>query len=96
MPDIGSRMAEIDNDEEMTKKEKEEAKVKLSQEYSVKSRRLHSVYQLLKAYTLFEKEEEYVVMDGQVKIVDEQTGRMMEGRRYTAMDCTRPSKQKRM
>ncbi|MEZ5058159.1 MAG: preprotein translocase subunit SecA [Saprospiraceae bacterium] len=83
MPDIGSRMAEIDNDEEMTKKEKEEAKVKLSQEYSVKSRRLHSVYQLLKAYTLFEKEEEYVVMDGQVKIVDEQTGRMMEGRRYS-------------
>lgn len=83
MPDIGERMAEIDNDESMTDKEKEDAKIRLSQEFSVKSRRLHAVYQLLKAYTLFEKEEEYVVMDGQVKIVDEQTGRMMEGRRYS-------------
>ena len=52
-------------------------------DFSIKSRRLHSVNQLLKAYTLFEKEEEYVVMDGQVKIVDESTGRMMEGRRYS-------------
>ena len=55
----------------------------LIQDFSVKSRRLHAVSQLVKAYTLFDKNEEYVVMDGQVKIVDEQTGRMMEGRRYS-------------
>jgi preprotein translocase subunit SecA len=60
-----------------------EKKATLIQDYSVKSRRLHAVSQLLKAYTLFEKEEEYVVIDGQVKIVDESTGRMMEGRRYS-------------
>jgi preprotein translocase subunit SecA len=83
MPDIASEMVEIDRNESLAKEEKEEAKVKLSQEYSVKARRLHSINQLLKAYTLFERDEEYVVMEGQVKIVDEQTGRMMEGRRYS-------------
>ncbi len=83
MPDIAERMVEIDNDEDMDDKEKEEEKVKLSQDFAVKSRRLHAMSQLLKAYTLFEKNEEYIVMNGEVKIVDEQTGRMMEGRRYS-------------
>ena len=63
--------------------QKKEAKQALIEDYSIKSKRLHAVSQLLKAYTLFERDEEYVVLDGQVKIVDEQTGRMMEGRRYS-------------
>ncbi len=83
MPDLAARMVDLDNNQELSKAEKEEAKVKLSQEFSVKSSRLHAMHQLLKAYTLFEKDEEYIVMEGEVKIVDEQTGRMMEGRRYS-------------
>ena len=83
MPDIATEMYEISEDEEMTQAEKNEAKTKLSQDYAIKAKRLHSISQLLKAYTLFERDEEYVVIDGQVKIVDEQTGRMMEGRRYS-------------
>jgi preprotein translocase subunit SecA len=83
MPDIASQMVEIDGREELTEKEKEEAKIKLSQDFAVKSKRLHSISQLLKAYTMFERDTDYVVIDGQVKIVDEQTGRMMEGRRYS-------------
>jgi len=83
MPDIASDMVEIENEEDLGPKEKEEARTKLSQDFAIKSRRLHSMNQLLKAYTLFERDEDYVVMDGQVKIVDEQTGRMMEGRRYS-------------
>jgi len=83
MPDITLEMMEIQDDEEMTPAQKEEAKQVLSQDFAVKSRRLHAVSQLLKAYTLFEKDDEYVVMDGEVKIVDEQTGRMMDGRRYS-------------
>jgi len=83
MPNIAEQMQELEERET-------EGGVKLSSErdeiidnYSVKSKRLHSVSQLLKAYTLFEKDEEYVVLDNQVKIVDESTGRMMEGRRYS-------------
>jgi preprotein translocase subunit SecA len=83
MPDIATSMVEIESSEELSEEEKQEAKTKLSQDFAIKSKRLHSMSQLLKAYTLFEKDEEYVVMDGQVKIVDEQTGRMMEGRRYS-------------
>lgn len=83
LPDITASMQEIEANAKMTEEEKEEAKVILSSEYSIKSRRLHAVSQLLKAYTLFELNEEYVVIEGQVKIVDEQTGRMMEGRRYS-------------
>ncbi|MCB0640779.1 MAG: preprotein translocase subunit SecA, partial [Phaeodactylibacter sp.] len=84
MPDIATEMVEIESHSELSEKEKEEAKLKLSQDYSVKARRLHAINQLLKAYTLFDKGDEYVVTDdGQVKIVDEQTGRMMEGRRYS-------------
>ncbi len=83
IPDITSMMQEIQANEEMTDEEKQEASESLSRDFSLKSKRLHAVNQLLKAYTLFEKDEEYVVMNGEVKIVDEQTGRMMEGRRYS-------------
>ena len=83
MPDITLEMMEIEDNEELEVPQKIEAKQKLSQDFAVKSRRLHAVSQLLKAFTLFEKDEEYVVMDNEVKIVDEQTGRMMEGRRYS-------------
>ena len=83
MPDLASEMVAIDKNEKLSDKEKEEARMKLAQDFAVKSRRLHAISQLLKAYTLFERDEEYVVIDGQVKIVDEQTGRMMEGRRYS-------------
>ncbi len=82
MPDIATEMMEIDISEQ-SDEQKAEAKEKLIQDFAIKSRRLHSVHQLLKAYTMFERDEEYVVMEGQVKIVDEQTGRMMEGRRYS-------------
>jgi len=83
LPDIVSEMVEIENRKDFTKEESENAKTRLAQDYAVKARRVHTINQLLKAYTLFEKDEEYVVMEGQVKIVDEQTGRMMEGRRYS-------------
>lgn len=83
MPDIAMEMVNIDKDEALTEQEKADAKNQLAQDYSVKSKRVHSMSQLLKAYTLFDREEDYIVMDGQVKIVDEQTGRMMEGRRYS-------------
>ncbi len=83
MPDITTRLVEIDQEEGLAEEEKEDKKTKLSQDYAIKARRLHSMSQLLKAYTLFERDEEYVVMDNQVKIVDEQTGRIMEGRRYS-------------
>src|SRR5690606_26889952 len=82
MPDLPTSLNEIDQSDAL-EKEKKDQKQSLILEYSEKSKRLHSVSQLLKAYALFEKDEEYVVMDGQVKIVDEQTGRMMEGRRYS-------------
>jgi preprotein translocase subunit SecA len=83
MPDIATKMVAIDNDTDMTPTEKEDAKSKLAQDFAVKSKRLHSINQLLKAYTMFDRDDEYVVIDNQVKIVDEQTGRMMEGRRYS-------------
>lgn len=82
LPNIAEKMIEIDRSD-LSVEEKETAKRKVSQEFSVKSKMLHAVSQLLKAYTLFEKDEEYVVMEGNVKIVDEQTGRIMEGRRYS-------------
>lgn len=83
MPDITTEMEAIGSDETLSEKEQQEKKETLMAEFTEKSQRLHSTQQLLKAYTLFEKDQEYVVMDGQVKIVDEQTGRMMEGRRYS-------------
>ncbi len=83
VPDITLRIVEIDSDEERSKEEKEQIKNQLAQEFAIKSRRLHAMNQLLKAYSLFERDEEYVVIEGEVKIVDEQTGRLMEGRRYS-------------
>ncbi len=83
MPDIASELAMIDDDDALEGDSKIQKREQLIQDYSIKSKRLHSIHQLLKAYTLFERDDEYVVMDGQVKIVDESTGRMMEGRRYS-------------
>ncbi|MGZ5192600.1 MAG: preprotein translocase subunit SecA [Kaistella sp.] len=80
--DIGTEIADIEA-KNLTKEEEFEAKEKVFGEFAVKSERVHTLSQLLKAYTLFEKDDEYVVIDGEVKIVDEQTGRIMEGRRYS-------------
>jgi preprotein translocase subunit SecA len=82
MPDMGLEMAELEN-AGLPQEELQEKKDKLLQDYSVKSERVHTINQLLKAYTMFEKDVEYVVIDNKVKIVDEQTGRIMEGRRYS-------------
>jgi len=82
LPDIGSEIAKIEAKALTPKNEAAEKEV-LFKEFDVKSERIHSMNQLLKAYTLFEKDVEYVVMDNKVKIVDEQTGRIMEGRRYS-------------
>jgi preprotein translocase subunit SecA len=82
LPDIGSEIAEIEKNN-LTPQQKIEAKENLLRDFSIKSERVHTVHQLLKAYTMFEKDIEYVVMDNKVKIVDEQTGRILEGRRYS-------------
>ncbi len=82
MPDIGDALASIEKNV-IDESEKFHQKEALLNDFSVKSDRIHTVQQLLKAYTVFEKDVEYVVMDGAVKIVDEQTGRIMEGRRYS-------------
>ena len=82
LPEIGGEIAKIEAKELDSKKEAQE-KESLFKEFDIKSERIHSMNQLLKAYTLFEKDVEYVLMDNKVKIVDEQTGRIMEGRRYS-------------
>jgi len=82
LPDMGSKMAELDN-AELNPEKLQEEKDKLLQDYAVKSERVHTINQLFKAYTMFEKDVEYVVIENKVKIVDEQTGRIMEGRRYS-------------
>jgi preprotein translocase subunit SecA len=82
LPDIGSEVAELDNSG-LSDKEKLVKKDQLLQDYAIKSERVHTINQLLKAYSLFEIDVEYVVMDNKVKIVDEQTGRILEGRRYS-------------
>ncbi|MEE4215571.1 MAG: preprotein translocase subunit SecA [Bacteroidales bacterium] len=82
LPDVGNEIAEIEKSD-LGEKEKFKAKDELLQDFSVKSERVHTMNQLLKAYTLFEIDVEYVVIDNKVKIVDEQTGRIMEGRRYS-------------
>ena len=83
MPDIVAEMQAITDNPELKGEQAVEARQELARNFSIKSRRLHAINQLLKAYTLFEKDEEYVVLEGEVKIVDEQTGRLMEGRRYS-------------
>ncbi len=82
LPDIGSELAVIEQ-QGLSAEEKAQRKDALLQDYAVKADRIHSVQQLLKAYTLFDKDIEYVVMEGKVKIVDEQTGRILDGRRYS-------------
>jgi len=83
LPDIVAQMQAITDNSELKGESLAEARQALAQDFSIKSRRLHAINQLLKAYTLFERDEEYIVLEGEVKIVDEQTGRMMEGRRYS-------------
>ena len=82
LPDIAGQLSELEN-LNLTNEQLLEKKDELLTNYAIKSERVHTINQLLKAYTMFEKDDEYVVIDGQVKIVDEQTGRIMEGRRYS-------------
>ncbi|MFV0484273.1 MAG: preprotein translocase subunit SecA [Bacteroidales bacterium] len=82
MPDIGAEIAEIEKST-LTDEEKIDKKDSLIQDYAVKSERVHTINQLLKAYTMFERDVEYIVNDNKVLIVDEQTGRIMDGRRYS-------------
>ncbi|QDH78762.1 preprotein translocase subunit SecA [Echinicola soli] len=83
LPDIGTEIAEMEKDESIDDKEKLIRKEEIIKDYGVKAQRIHTVNQLLKAYCMFEKDTEYILVDGKVKIVDEQTGRVMEGRRYS-------------
>ena len=83
LPDITAQLSALENETELTDEQRLEKKDALMTNYAIKSERVHTINQLLKAYTMFEKDDEYVVIDGQVKIVDEQTGRIMEGRRYS-------------
>jgi preprotein translocase subunit SecA len=83
MPEIGTEINKIETNEYLDDTTKFQKKEEVIRDYQVKSQRIHSVSQLLKAYTLFEKDVEYIIVDGKVKIVDEQTGRVMEGRRYS-------------
>ena len=82
LPDVGSQTAEIEHSD-LSPEEKLRKKDELRMDFSTKSERVHTVIQLLKAYTMFEKDVDYVIMDGKVKIVDESTGRIMEGRRWS-------------
>ncbi|NGM73234.1 preprotein translocase subunit SecA [Sphingobacterium sp. SGL-16] len=82
LPDVGTEIAEIEKSE-ISLEEKAARKDELLRDYSVKAERIHSINQLLKAYTLFEIDDQYIVDEGKVKIVDEQTGRIMDGRRYS-------------
>ena len=83
LPDIASQLSELEGRTDLSEEEKLTQKDSLLTNYAIKSERVHTINQLLKAYTMFEKDDQYVVIDGQVKIVDEQTGRIMEGRRYS-------------
>lgn len=83
LPEVGSKIAEIENKGGISLIEKQQMKDELMTEFATKSERVHTVIQLLKAYTMFEKDVDYVIMDGKIKIVDESTGRIMEGRRWS-------------
>ena len=83
LPDIAGQLSALENETGLTDEEKLAKKDELLTNYAIKSERVHAINQLLKAYTMFEKDTDYVVMDGQVKIVDEQTGRIMDGRRWS-------------
>ena len=83
IPDITGQISAIEADKSLTEEEKLMKKDECFQHYAIQSERVHTIQQLLKAYSMFNKDDQYVVMDGQVKIVDEQTGRIMEGRRWS-------------
>lgn len=83
LPDIAAQLSELENQSGLTEEEKLQKKDELMNNYAIKSERVHTINQLLKAYTMFEKDDQYIVVDGKVKIVDEQLGRIMEGRRYS-------------
>ena len=83
LPDIASELSELETETGLTDQERLDKKDDLLNHYAVQSERVHTLQQLLKAYTMFNKDDEYVVIDGEVKIVDEQTGRIMEGRRWS-------------
>ena len=83
LPDVGSEVAEVENNAALSAEEKQQRKDDIMTNYSIKSERVHTVNQLLKAYTLFEKDVDYIIDNNEVKIVDEQTGRIMEGRRWS-------------
>jgi preprotein translocase subunit SecA len=83
LPEIGTEISKLEQDQTLDDNMRFQKKEELIRDYQVKSQRIHSINQLLKAYTLFEKDTEYIIVDGKVKIVDEQTGRVMEGRRYS-------------
>ena len=83
LPDITSELSALEADKSLSDEERLNRKDALLSDYAIKSERVHTILQLLKAYTMFQINEEYVVLDGQVKIVDEQTGRIMEGRRWS-------------
>ena len=83
LPDIASELSELETETSLSDQERLDKKDELLNHYAVQSERVHTLQQLLKAYTMFNKDDEYVVIDGEVKIVDEQTGRIMEGRRWS-------------
>ena len=83
LPDVGTTIAEIQKDESLSAEEKQEKKDAVMEDFSLKSERVHTVIQLLKAYAMFQKDVDYIIVDNKVKIVDEQTGRVMEGRRWS-------------
>ncbi len=83
LPEIGIELNKLEKDATLATEDRLKKKEDLIREYTTKSQRIHSVNQLLKAYTLFEKDTEYIIVDGKVKIVDEQTGRVLDGRRYS-------------
>ena len=83
LPDITSELSDLENEKDLSEQERLDKKDAMLNHYAVQSERVHTLQQLLKAYTMFNKNDEYVVMDGEVKIVDEQTGRIMEGRRWS-------------
>jgi preprotein translocase subunit SecA len=83
LPEIGIELNKIEKDQSIDDQQRLHKKEELIRDYQIKSQRIHSVNQLLKAYTLFEKDTEYILVDGKIKIVDEQTGRVLDGRRYS-------------
>ena len=83
LPDIATQLSALEADKTMSDEQKIDRKDELLNHYAIQSERVHTLQQLLKAYTMFNKDDEYVVIDGEVKIVDEQTGRIMEGRRWS-------------